>query len=116
MDFERELVHITIMHEQQKVINNQGKMLDLDVLFLGALAIFLCSGAFMINLMDGRIWVCVLEAILIVINVVCMVGTVFRMIRKHKMAKEENERYVVLTNSLKRLLEGSENNECRENK
>lgn len=109
MDLKRELVNISIMHSQSKLIHSQSRMLDLNCLFLGALVILFCSVAFVSNLLEGRIWVCVIEAILIAFNVWAMVKTIFRMIREHKRAKEEDKRYVAVVNSLNNLIKESEN-------
>ena len=89
----RELDNMETIHTLYVAYHKQLFISDILLSMWIVLAIGLCSICAVINLQSNRIWVVVLEVILICTNIYSAVVTVRRMARVHRDLREENRLY-----------------------
>lgn len=89
----RELKQMVTIHNLYAAYHRQSFLTDTMLLTLIVISSFFCGVVAITNLNDGRIWVVVIELLLIGSNIFNGFITVKRMIKNHKDFKEENRLY-----------------------
>lgn len=89
----RDLEQMEAIHNMYVAYRKQSFLTDIMLLTLIVIAIFFCGVAAVGNLEKGRIWVVVIEVLLIWLNIFNGLITVKRMIKNHKDSKEELRLY-----------------------
>lgn len=89
----RDLEQMETIHNMYVAYYKQSCVMGVMLLTMIAIAVLCCGVVTISNLEDGRIWVVVIEVLLIWLNTFNGLNTVKRMIKNHKDSKEELRLY-----------------------
>ena len=104
----RDLEQMETIHNMYVAYRKQSFLTDILLLTMIIIAIFCCGVVVVGNLEDGRIWVVVIEVLLIWLNIFNGLNTVKRMIEARKDSKEELRLYEEARAEMVKICEISE--------